>query len=210
MDEFYRVPLSSGEALATLATLKAVAALAGADSGGADTLLEPGILESAIARLEAELPEYAHGEAEKRAGTLAAALAERFGGMMEAGENDGEPPFPVGRTRRALDAAWRRGMPVEIEYFVRSRGEWTTRRVDIVNLYEDDKGAWILAGQCGTRNDFRNFRLEFIRRVRVLEDTVNETDDGETDEGDDLPDPFTTDAGRRRKTATGPTKRNKT
>jgi predicted DNA-binding transcriptional regulator YafY len=60
---------------------------------------------------------------------------------------------------------------------VAGRKEWTHRRVDIGNVYEQN-GTWYLSGQCGLRNDHRQFRLDHIRAVRVL------------DEENDLADPF--------------------
>jgi predicted DNA-binding transcriptional regulator YafY len=85
----------------------------------------------------------------------------------------------VGRTRRLLEDANDPRLPVEIEYFVASRNEWTARRVEIADVYAQND-TWYVSGHCGLRGDFRQFRLDHIRAVRVL--------DGEDDEG--MPDPF--------------------
>jgi hypothetical protein len=182
MEEFYRVPFTSGEALVVLATLKAVARLTDAARGGVDTDLEPGILPSALERFTEEVPEYLAGQADRLAGAVERSFREALaaGNGMAGGSDEEErtaPPFPIGRSRRLLEDAFDRRVPVEIEYFVRSRNEWTTRRVDITDVY-DDKGAWLLAGRCGMRDDYRQFRLDHIRAVRVLDG-----DDG-------VPDPF--------------------
>lgn len=183
MDEFYRIPLTSGEALATLATLKALSK--STDASGIDIDLEPGILASAVERIEAELPEYVVEQAERLSLSLAASLGSGNSGAFgeEIFNETTEPPFPIGRTRRLLQDAFDRDRQVEIEYFVRSRKEWTTRHVDIMGVHEDD-GVWHLRGHCRLRGDCRQFRLDHIRAVRVL-DTGEENDTGH-----DAPDPF--------------------
>ena len=88
------------------------------------------------------------------------------------------PPFPIRRNRRLLEDAYEERQPVEIEYYVAGRKEWTHRRVDISSVHAQN-GTWYLSGQCGLRNDHRQFRLDHIRSVRVLDDANN------------MPDPFT-------------------
>jgi predicted DNA-binding transcriptional regulator YafY len=66
---------------------------------------------------------------------------------------------------------------VEIEYYVASRREWTTRDVAISDVYKKNE-EWYLSGQCGLRQEYRHFKLDHIRAVRLL--------NGE----DDVPDPF--------------------
>lgn len=176
MDEFYRVPLSSSEALATLAVLRALDALI---TSGAlpETQIAPGILASASERIASETPEFLSDQAHALSGSLAHALmTELRGGEADDAERT-EPPFPVRRTRRLLEDAEERELPVEIEYFVASRNEWTIRRVSISDVSKRDD-TWYLSGQCGLRGDYRRFRLDHIRSVRVL------------DAEDDVSDPF--------------------
>ena len=177
MDEFYRVPLSSSEALATLAVLRALDALL-ASGALSDTVIAPGILTSAAERIAAETPDFLSDQAHALSGSLAAALmTELRGGEATDDEERTEPPFPIRRTRRLLEDADERDRPVEIEYFVQSRNEWTTRRVEISDVSRRDD-TWFLSGHCGLRGDYRRFRLDHIRSVRVL------------DEDEGVPDPF--------------------
>ena len=177
MDEFYRVPLSSAEALATLAALRALDALEKA--GALDSEIEPGILESAAARVADEVPDFVEGQAAGLARALVEALraAAPGGGEAQDAWDRDEPPFPVARSRRLLRDAAERELPVEIEYFVTRRREWTARRVDISDVFERD-GTWYVSGHCGLRADHRLFRLDHIRSVRLL------------DAGELLADPF--------------------
>ena len=175
-DAFYRVPLSSGEALATLALLRAVDGLL--TSGVLhETDLEPNILASAAERIADEVPEFVAVRAEVIAGSLARALRTDLTPAAEDRDTPDAPPFPIRRTRRLLEDAYEQHLPVEIEYFVSGRKEWTLRRVDISSVYEQN-GTWYLSGQCGLRSDHRQFRLDHIRSVRVL------------DEEAAVPDPF--------------------
>ncbi|MBC8103731.1 MAG: WYL domain-containing protein [Cytophagales bacterium] len=142
--------------------------------------IDPGILESAADRIAAELPEFMTPQADRLAAALAAALIEA--GLGNSPErfpepDRAEPPFPIARNRRLLEAAFEQGKPVEIEYYVASRSEWTTRHVAISDVYEK-KEEWYLSGQCGLRQEYRHFRLDHIRAVLVLDDE------------DHLPDPF--------------------
>ncbi len=175
--EFYHVRFSSGEALATLAVLRALDQVT--TSGPlTETDIEPGILASAAQRLGNELPDFVVGRAERLAAALARTLREAAAGSPE---DDAEirdaPPFPIRRNRRLLEDAYEERQPVEIEYYVSGRKEWTHRRVDISSVHAQN-GTWYLSGQCGLRNDHRQFRLDHIRSVHVLDD------------GDDAPDPF--------------------
>lgn len=183
----YRVPLTTGEALATFASLRALHRLLAGHGIIAD--LDPGILENAAAQIAGELPEFAVDHGERLASSLAAALAEALmaegeakSGTLElekAAEEESQPPFPIGRTRRLLEDAFERGRAAEIEYFVASRNEWTTRRVEISDVYEAE-GTWYLSGYCRLRDDFRHFRLDHVRTVRVLDD----------EDAEGAPDPF--------------------
>ncbi|HVK03394.1 MAG TPA: WYL domain-containing protein [Armatimonadaceae bacterium] len=176
-DEFYRVPLSTAEALAALAVLRALARF-GTDDPAVLGDIDASVLESAAERVEAEMPDFAVGKAAALSGELLSELRQLrgSGGAVSNlspdesdSEDDGEnPPFPVARARRLLQDAWDREVPVEIEYFVARRNEWTTRRVEIQNVRRDD-GVWYVAGQCGMRRDYRNFRIDHIRSVRLLE-----------------------------------------
>jgi hypothetical protein len=202
VDEFYRVPLTTGEALATLAALKTLSHLCENLGGDTGTVLDTGILQNAITRITDEMPDFASEQAERLAASLAAALVEAGLGQSGTGMNAGtgeesEPPFYTGRTRRLLEDAFSRRVPVEIEYYVRSRDQWTTRRVDIIDVYEEAGTSsesrdsyWNLRGHCQMRNDIRQFRLDHIRAVRVL-DLNNEDDE------DGIPDPFSDSVERR-------------
>jgi predicted DNA-binding transcriptional regulator YafY len=176
MDEFYRVPFSSAEVLATLAAVRVLEALAERDVAGAAPV-EPGVLESAAERMAAEVPDFVADQAAELARTVLAALARaRFGVAEEADDSEESggdaPPFPVRRTRRLLEDAFEHDTPVEIEYFVASRGQWTTRRLEISDVYEQN-GGWYVSGHCGLRDDFRQFRLDHIRSVRTLDEAQN-------------------------------------
>ncbi len=166
MDEYYRAPLTSAEALAAMAVLRAVDALI--EAGAVETGIEPGILRSAADRVAGEVPEFVADQARALAGPVAHGLLASAGGAPDDGGRD-EPPFPTRRTRRLLEGAFEEDTPVEIEYFVQSRGEWTTRRLLISDVYERE-GAWYVSGHCELRGDFRQFRLDHIRSVRVLEE----------------------------------------
>lgn len=176
MDEFYRVPLSSSEAKATLAALRILEIMLAKSEIVSD--IEPGILVSARERIEAEVPEFAAHQAAQISETLFSDFRDAWRDIEDAGLNEtDEPPFPIQRTRRLLQDACDRDVPVEIEYYVRSRDEWTTRRVNGANIAEQNGGVF-LQGECGLRGDFRQFRLDHIRSVRVLDNIKN------------LPDPF--------------------
>ena len=177
MDEFYRVPLSSSEAKATLAALRVVESLLIRSEVVAD--IEPEILASACERMEAEVPEFVSEQAVQIAKMLLSDFADtlRDTGSKEVHHAD-EPPFPIGRTQRLLQDACARDVPVEIEYYVKSRKEWTTREVNCMSLSEQN-GTLFLQGECGLRGDYRHFRLDHIRSVRVLDD-----------DPENLPDPF--------------------
>ena len=167
MDAYYRVPLTSAEALAAMATLRAVDALI--DAGVLDTQIEPGILRSAADRIAGEVPDFLADQAEALSGSLAPALlaGSRASGAEEEGPRD-VPPFPIRRTRGLLEDAFEQETAVEIEYFVQSRGEWTARRLQISDVYERDD-TWYVSGHCELRGDFRQFKLDHIRSVRLLE-----------------------------------------
>jgi len=175
-DEFYRIPLTSGEALGVLAALRALKEFLTENDSTIVSEIDPGILDSAAERVASELPEFTQDRAERLANGLlqalrnAGSLADVFGDTLNAGGSDtGEPPFPIGRTRRLLEDALEQNQPAEIEYFVTSRNEWTTRCVDVVEVRAID-GTWYLSGQCRLRNDYRQFRLDHIRAVRILDD----------------------------------------
>jgi predicted DNA-binding transcriptional regulator YafY len=177
-DGLYRISLSSGEALATLAALRTLHALLDDDDTISD--IDPGILESAADRITEELPEYMAPQADRLAAALALTLIETKVGSGEQIREEyskTEPPFPIARTRRLLEDAFEQGKEVEIEYYVASRREWTTRDVAISDVYKKNE-EWYLSGQCGLRQEYRHFKLDHIRAVRVV---------GHEDE---LPDPF--------------------
>lgn len=181
MDDFYRVPLSTGEATAAIAALRYVCALLQREGVVSD--VAPEVLESAAARIEAEIPDFLGGAAEKLRTLLAETLAEANFAPPESDEIDGRtrPPFAIGRTRRILEQAWRSSGIAEIEYYVASRNQWSTRNVQISNVYEGENG-WYLEGECLLRRDHRMFRLENIRTVRAVSE--------EASADEDLPDPF--------------------
>jgi predicted DNA-binding transcriptional regulator YafY len=177
-DGFYRVSLSSGEALATLAALRALHALLSDDETAAD--IDADILESAANRISEELPEYMAPQADRLAAALALTLVETkigSGEQIREEYNNAEPPFPIARNRRLLEDAFEQGKEVEIEYYVASRREWTTRDVSISDVYKKNE-EWYLSGQCGLRQEYRHFKLDHIRAVRIV------------GHEDDVPDPF--------------------
>lgn len=173
--DFYRVPLTSAEVLATLAALRALDALIAA--GAVATDIAPGILASAADRIAAEVPEFVADQTR----TLSAALEQALLATREADEAEPEnaarddPPFATRRTRRLLEDAFERDVPVEIEYFVQSRREWTSRRLAISDVYERER-TWYVSGQCELRGDFRQFRLDHIRSVHALDEPREEHD----------------------------------
>lgn len=164
MDDFYRVPLSTAEATVTIAVLRVVCALL--QEPGVSSNIAPETLESAAARIEAEIPEFLSAGAEKLRPLIAEVLADaNFN--RETSDTERTLPLRVGRTRRLLEQAERGSGVAEIEYFVASRNEWTTRRVQISEVYESESG-WYLEGECLLRRDHRMFKLENIRAVRVV------------------------------------------
>ena len=169
MNPFYRVSLSSAEALSTLAALRALSALT--DAGALDTEIETGIFQSAADRIAAEVPEFVARRAELLSAQLAEALWPNSGASAGDEEMGDEPPFPIRRTRRLLEDAYEQDLRVEIEYYVSSREEWTTRRVDISDVHEKN-GTWYMSGHDFLRGEHRLFRLDHIRSVRVLDEPV--------------------------------------
>lgn len=170
MDEFYRVPLSSGEALATLAALRALRTLTKGEEGIL-TDVDTQIWETAADRVAEALPDFVSVQADRLGAALAAALREGFQTQTKAFSlvEREKPPLPIQRTRVILENAQLRDRPVEIHYYVKSREEWTTRRVDDVEVYEDGD-SWYLAGHCGLRDEHRLFRLDHIGAVRIIGD----------------------------------------
>lgn len=181
MDDFYRVPLSTGEATAAIAALRVVCSILQREGVASD--IAPEVLESAAARIEAEIPEFLGTAAEKLRTLLADTLAQANFDQFEPDESSRQsmPPFGIGRTRRILEQAWRSSGIAEIEYYVASRNQWSTRSVQISDVYESENG-WYLEGECLLRKDHRMFRLENIRTARVVPGVVSADDD--------LPDPF--------------------
>ena len=182
MDDFYRVPLSTSEATAAIAALRVVCALLQREDVVSD--IAPEVLESAAARIEAEIPDFLGSAAEKLRILLAVTLAEANFEPPIPDESDrpaAMPPFGIARTRRILEQAWRSSGVAEIEYYVASRNQWSTRSVEISDVYESENG-WYLVGECLLRRDHRMFRLENIRAARVVP--------GKVSADNDLPDPF--------------------
>jgi hypothetical protein len=193
-DAYYQIPLTTSEAKATLAALTALCAALAADTDEDAPLFEdfdPEILDSAAESIAEQLPEFALPQVDRLAKQLTAWLSPRpepepapFGR-----HGDEEPPFPTERNRRRLERALDRGLPAEIEYYVRSREEWTVRRVDIEDVFEDE-GSWYLEGYCRLRRDHRLFRLDNIRAVRIPgEDSPNDKDTDDAGDEEDW-DPF--------------------
>jgi len=182
MDDFYRVPLSTAEAVVTVAALRVVCALL--QEPGVTSDVSPELLESAAARITAEIPEFMGITAEKLRPLLDDALTQaNFSGTDS--DIEGTPPtlpLRIGRTRRLLEQAERTTGIAEIEYFVASRNEWTTRRVQIEDIYEGESG-WYLEGECLLRRDHRMFKLENIRAVRVVKGDGEEDWDPFDEEG---------------------------
>ena len=185
MDDFYRVPLSTAEAIATAATLRLVGDLLQRD--GVVSEVPPEIWESAASRIEAEMPEFFQGRVQQLRENLETMLSTSNFSPQNSDNvtNAGYPPFPIKPSRRLLETIKRVSRIAEIEYYVASRNEWTVRRVEIEDVYEDDRGTY-LAGRCSLRNDYRQFRLDHIRSVRPVPRGGGENVNDE----DDLPDPF--------------------
>ena len=162
MDEYYRVPLSTGEATATIAALRVVCTLL--QQSGVVSDIAHKLLESAAARIEAEIPDFLAVSAEKLRPALTQSLARA--NFDDANSDTTNTSLHIARSRRLLETAWRTSGVAEIEYFVARRNEYTTRRVSITNVYETEAG-WYVAGECSLRRDHRLFRLEHIRAVRV-------------------------------------------
>jgi predicted DNA-binding transcriptional regulator YafY len=180
-DGLYRISLSSGEALATLAALRALHALLDSDDIVSD--IDPAILESAADRITEELPEFMAPQADRLAAAVARTLVETKVGSSHLREelyDQAEPPFPIARNRRLLEDAFEQGKDVEIEYYVASRHEWTTRDVVISDVYKKNE-EWYLSGQCGLRQEYRHIKLDHLRAVRVLD---------KLDKEDHIPDPI--------------------
>lgn len=70
---------------------------------------------------------------------------------------------------RALNEAIRESRPGEMEYYSFSRDEVTERIVDPYHLVFQD-GFWYLVAFCHTRGEVRLFRVDRIRRLRLLGD----------------------------------------
>jgi predicted DNA-binding transcriptional regulator YafY len=189
--EFYQIPLTTEEARAALAVLRALRTTLTEADDATFTDFDSGILTSAAERIANELPEFVIPRAERLAHELTAWLATRpepepapFGR-----HGDEKPPFPIERNRRKLERALDRGLPAEIEYYVRSREEWTVRRVDIEDVFEDED-TWYLEGYCRLRRDHRLFRMDNIRAVRIPgEDAPDDIGSGSGEEDGEW-DPF--------------------
>lgn len=57
---------------------------------------------------------------------------------------------------------------IEIQYFAASKNEWTTRQVEPVNLWHYSLG-WHLIGFCKLRSEYRDFRLDRIKSIKVTD-----------------------------------------
>ena len=163
MDDFYRVPLSTAEASATIAVLRVVCSLLQRGELASD--ISPDILESAATRIEAEIPDFLVTQAEKLRNQLAITLADTNLTGVTGDQNN--TPVGIKQARRLLERALHTSGMAEIEYYVASRNEWTTRRVEVSDVYENESG-WYLEGECQLRRDHRMFRLENIRAVRII------------------------------------------
>lgn len=187
---FNQVSLTTEEAKATLAVLRAVRNVLIDADGAAFTDFDSDILTTAADRIAEELPEFTVTRAERLSDELAAWLEKRAETAPETfgRHGDEKPPFPVQRNRRVLKRAFDRGLAAEIEYYVRSREEWTVRRVDIEDVFEDED-TWYLEGYCRLRRDHRLFRLDNIRAVRIPgEDSPDDIADEDGDEADPFAD----------------------
>ena len=169
IDEFYRVPLTSGEAIAVLAFLRA---LEKPLSTLPQSVLDPAILQSAAERLAAQLPEFAADNAAHLAKTLRQTLSSALNDMGKEGVQASETGLSIREKVTALELAMESGSPVEIRYYVASRDEWTRRLVDIDDVYEDE-GKWYCEGYCRLRRDHRVFRVDNIGSVRLRDNGVS-------------------------------------
>lgn len=179
---FYRVPLSTAEAEATLATLRAVADLLTSLENEENPLasplnalrLTPALLRSAAERITDEVPDFLPARADKEAALLAACLTTNSASSA------------MDSKRQQLERALAAQIPVEIEYYVPSRGETTCRTVDVRGVYDESGGAY-LSGYCHLRQEQRLFKLENVRVVRLV------SRDSGTVAGEQWADPFATD-----------------
>ena len=177
MDDYYRVPLTTGEAVAAIAALRVVCEVLQKEGVASD--IAPEIFESAAARIEAELPDFLAATVQKLRPIIAESLAQA--NFTDDGGDKGTARSVL-HTRQLLEAAWYTKSGIaEIEYFVSSRNEWTTRRVRIANVYETSTG-WYVEGECQLRRDHRMFRLENIRAVRPVSSPDDASDHDPFDE----------------------------
>jgi hypothetical protein len=166
MDQFYRVPLTSGEIRALLALLQSVESILIERDRDLPGAFDPALLRSARERIEGEVPEFIIGQTRQ--------IAREFATVFTP------PPAPVSvdtfvsplvTVRQMLETACEQQTPVEIEYYVPSRDEWTQRKVDVEEVYEDE-GTWYLSAYCHLRKDNRQFRLDRIRTVKMQQKAV--------------------------------------
>jgi hypothetical protein len=170
-DEYYRLSLSSGEALVVLALLQAIHPLL---SRMAQSDIDPAILPGAIDRLAEIVPEFTADRAKKMANDLSQRFSSTFLGVsddltVDTSIFNTREPLSIQDKVTALELALENNSSVEIYYYVASRDEWTRRTVEIESIYEDN-GNWYLDGFCRLRHGQRVFRVDNIARIRIQDE----------------------------------------
>lgn len=146
----FRLPplmFTDSEIMAIILGLMAVRRLGMATAGGS---------ESAIAKVERVLPDELRERVRAFQGVLTLDMP-----TSQAVPDEVLARFSLGAYARAR--LW-------IEYLGGERGKVTERAVDVYGLVYHT-GYWYAVGFCHLRNDLRIFRLDRVRRTRVLDET---------------------------------------
>lgn len=78
------------------------------------------------------------------------------------------PSYPTGETMKVLNKAIEDELCVEINYYSRSQGKFTTRKIEPESI-ERRSGRAYLNAFCHLRNEDRVFRVDRIKRIEVCE-----------------------------------------
>jgi predicted DNA-binding transcriptional regulator YafY len=113
--------------------------------------------QQAIAKLEAILPKDVREQVEELADTIRFLLPERRFDLED-------------KRLMALRQAIKRQQVIDITYHSYSRDEVTQRQVEPYELIYAG-GSWYVRGHCRLRQDTREFRLERIDGLRLIEET---------------------------------------
>jgi len=157
--EFYQIPLTTGEAVAILALLKAVS-----QRKIEHDELDPGIFKSALTRIEEELPDFLQIPVDKLTEGLIPLL---FPPVLSKAIDNNQPPFATAPRIKILEEALESESDIDMEYYVASRKQWSQRRVTVQDVYEEDD-RWYLEGYCHLREEDRIFRVDNIRHLEIV------------------------------------------